>query len=179
MNEIAIHRIEPFRIWDIAGSIGRIYRDAYDYPIDDADSFINGPFARHVRWPGFLLLLATLADEPVGFVYGYQSRPGQWWHDTIAPAMREAEQTAWLKDAFELAEIAVAPAMQGQGVGSTLIGAFLHSVPPGPVLLSADMNDHNRARELYRRFGFIDIIPGFSYPGFSEQVVIMGRKPER
>ncbi|HWV23482.1 MAG TPA: GNAT family N-acetyltransferase [Thermomicrobiales bacterium] len=176
MNDLAIHRIEPFRARDVAGAVARIYRDAYDYPVDDTMAFLNGAFARHATWPGFLLLIATVAGVPAGFVYGYESRAGQWWHDTIAPAMRAAEAETWLDDAFELAEIAVDPAVQGRGIGTSLITAFLETAPAKPVLLSTDAGASSHAASaLYRRFGFVDILPDFRYPGFDDRAIIMGR----
>jgi ribosomal protein S18 acetylase RimI-like enzyme len=179
MPEIAVHHIEAFRARDIAGVIARIYRDAYGHANDDdARAFVNGAFAKHTTWPGFLLLIAMLGEIPVGFVYGYQSRPGQWWHDTIRPTMTEAGHAEWQENAFELAEIAVDPAVQGRGIGSTLIEAFLAEVPAGKVLLSADMREEDRAKDLYRRLGFIDLVPGFRYPGFDDHAIIMGRRQD-
>jgi ribosomal protein S18 acetylase RimI-like enzyme len=179
MSEIAIHRIESFRARDVAGAIARIYRDAYGHAGDEeAWAFINGAFAKHTTWPGFLLLIAALGEIPVGFVYGYQSRPGQWWHETIRPAMAAAGHAEWQKNAFELAEIAVEPAVQGRGIGSALVEAFLAEVPASKVLLSADMSEENRAKDMYRRFGFIDLVRDFRYPGFDDRAIIMGRRQD-
>jgi ribosomal protein S18 acetylase RimI-like enzyme len=33
----------------------------------------------------------------------------------------------------------------------------------------------DRAKDLYRRFGFVDILPEFHYPGSDETAIIMGR----
>ena len=177
MKEIVIQQIEPFRVRDVAGSVVRLYRDAYGLPVDDAMVFVNGAFAKHATWPGFLLLVATFADVPAGFVYGYHSRPGQWWHDTIAPAMRKARAGSWLDGAFELAEIAVDPAVQGRGVGTRLLNAFIDAAPAKPLLLSTDHDETSRAADLYRRVGFVDILSDFRYPGFDDRAIIMGRRP--
>jgi ribosomal protein S18 acetylase RimI-like enzyme len=175
VTEFEIHHIEPFRARDVAGAIGRIYQDAHGCPEEDALAFVNGAFARHTTWPGFVLLVATFEGIPAGFVYGYDSRPGQWWHDTIRPAMVLGGKGDWQEGAFELAEIAVVPAVQGRGIGSALIRAFLVAASGKKVLLSADMEEGNRARALYRRLGFIDLVPDFRYPGFDDVAVIMGR----
>lgn len=174
---IAIHHIEPFRVRDVAGAVARIYRNAYN--IDENDQlqrFINGAFARHATWPGFVLLIATVENVPAGFIYGYDTRPGQWWHDTIAPAMTTAGHTEWQKGAFELAEVAVDPAVQGRGIGTALIDAFLAEVGNRTVLLSAAADPADRAKDLYHRFGFIDLLPDFRYPGGDDEpAIIMGR----
>jgi ribosomal protein S18 acetylase RimI-like enzyme len=175
---VQIHHIEPFRARDVAGAVARIYRDAYATPDDDLRAFIGGAFARHATWPGFRLLVATFNGIPAGFIYGYDTRPGQWWHDTIRPAMVVANCDTWLEDAFELAEVAVDPAVQGRGIGTALIEAFLAEVPGRTVLLSAMADPADRAKDLYRRFGFIDLLPEFRYPGSEDEpAIIMGRQP--
>lgn len=176
MSEFIIHRIEPFRVRDVAGAVGQIFREAHDYPDDETRAFINGAFAKHTTWPGFILLMATFEEIPVGFIYGYESRPGQWWHDLVRPAMAEAGHAAWQTDVYELAELAVHPAVQRRGVGASLIEAFLAEIPARKVLLTADREPANRARELYLRFGFVDLVPEFRYPGFDDLAVIMGRE---
>lgn len=175
--DIQIHHIEPFRVRDVAGAVARIYRDAYATPDDDLRAFIGGAFAKHATWPGFRLLIATIENVPAGFIYGYDSRPGQWWHDTVRPSMVVASCDGWLDDAFELAEVAVDPAVQGRGIGSALIEAFLADVPGRTVLLSAMADPADRAKDLYRRFGFVDLVPSFLYPGSEDEpAIIMGRK---
>jgi ribosomal protein S18 acetylase RimI-like enzyme len=177
MSDIEIHRIERFRVNDVAGAVGRIYRNAYDLSNDGAGRFLNGAFAKHAAWPGFLLYVATFDSIPAGFIYGYNSQPGQWWHDTIHPALVEADQTAWQENAFELAEVAVDPAVQGRGIGTMLIETFLAQIADRTVLLSTSGDAENRASDLYRRFGFVDILPEFIYPGGEgEPAIIMGRK---
>lgn len=177
MSEITIHRIESFRTRDISGAVARIYRDAYGHPDDEeARAFITGAFPKHATYPGFLLLVAAFESIPVGFVYGYNSRPGQWWYDTIRAAMVSAGHADWQEDAFELAELAVDPTMQGRGIGTALIEAFLDEVSTGNVLLSTDMEQGIRAHDLYHRFGFIDLVPEFRYPGFEDRTIIMGKR---
>jgi len=177
MSDIAIHRIEPFRTRDIAGAVGRVYRNAYGMTNEEAGAFINGAFAKHAMWPGFLLYVATFNEIPAGFIYGYESRPGQWWHDTIRPAMAAAGCAGWQDHAFELAEIAVDPAVQGRGIGTRLIETFLTQVAGRTVLLSTPADPEDRAKALYRRLGFVDVLPDFGYPGFEDEpAIIMGRR---
>lgn len=176
--DIVIHHIEPFRVRDVAGAVARIYRNAYGIQADDElQRFINGAFARHATWPGFLLLIATIENVPAGFIYGYDSRPGQWWYETISPAMTAAGHAGWQHDAFELAEIAIDPAVQRRGIGTALIEAFLAALPGRTILLSAMADPTDRAKDLYRRHGFVDLLPDFRYPGGDDEpAIIMGRK---
>jgi ribosomal protein S18 acetylase RimI-like enzyme len=175
---IHIHHIEPFRVRDVSGAVARIYRNAYDLQDAELQGFINGAFAKHATWPGFRLLIATIENVPAGFIYGYNSQPGQWWHDTIHPAMRDADQHHWQHNAFELAEVAVDPAVQGRGIGTALIDAFLSDLPDRTILLSTMADPGDRAKDLYRRFGFIELLPDFRYPGSeNEPAIIMGRQP--
>lgn len=178
MTGVEIHRIEPFRVRDIAGAIGGIYARAFGYPHDDARAFVNGALMKHVTWPGFILRVAAVEGYAVGFIYGYCTRPGQWWYDTIHPALNDAGIAGWQEGAFELAELAVDPSMQRRGVGSALVRAFLAETRDYPaVLLSAEMDDAGGAPAFYQRFGFTSLIEDFRYPGFDDRIVLMGRKP--
>lgn len=175
--DVQIHHIEPFRARDVAGAVARIYRDAYGIAENDVlRRFVNGAFAKHATWPDFLLLIATIEGVPAGFIYGYTSRPGQWWYDTIHAAMTKAGHADWQDEAFELAEIAIDPAVQGRGIGTALIEAFLAEIPSRAILLSASADPADRAKDLYRRFGFVDLLPDFRYPGGEDDpAIIMGR----
>lgn len=176
-TNIDIQRIEPFRARELAGAVGRIYRNAYGISDEDAMLFLNRAFAKHAMWPGFMLYVATFDGIPAGFIYGYDSQPGQWWYDTIRPAMVEGNQERWQEGAFELAEVAVDPAVQGRGIGTALIETFLAEVPDRTTLLSTMADPANRAGELYRRFDFVDLLTDFRYPGSEgEPAIIMGRK---
>ena len=91
--------------------------------------------------------------------------------------MTEAGHADWQNGAFELAEIAIDPAVQGRGIGTALIEAFLAEVPDRTILLSASADPADRAKDLYRRFGFVDLLPDFRYPGGEDDpAIIMGRK---
>jgi ribosomal protein S18 acetylase RimI-like enzyme len=177
--DIHIHRIEPFRARDVAGAVGRIYRDAHGIDDAEAQRFLSGAFAKHATWLDFRLFVATYEGIPVGFVYGYTSRPGQWWHDTIRPALEAAGHAAWQRDAVELAEIAVSPAVQGRGIGTAMLEAFLADAEGRAILLSTMANPADRAQALYRRHGFVDLVAGFLYPGATEEeaAILMGRRP--
>src|SRR5260221_447354 len=59
-----------------------------------------------------------------GFIYGSHGRPGQWWHDTVAPALASLDPptaTTWLADSFEVAAFHLLPAYHGRRVRRRLV----------------------------------------------------------
>lgn len=172
-DAVTIHHIETFRASAAAGAIAGIWRDATDVTDADAQSFAVGTYPKHVGWPGFQLFMAAIDGNPVGFIYGYRSLPGQWWHDQVREALMEAGHNRWLENALELAEIAVLPQFQGRGIGTRLIDAFLQDVAR-PVLLAVEAVDH-KTHTLYAAHGFRDLLPDFRYPGWDDRIVVMGR----
>jgi ribosomal protein S18 acetylase RimI-like enzyme len=112
-------------------------------------------------------------DVLVGFGYGYRGTPGHWWHDVVATALGRDRNRQWLTDTFELAELHVLPAQQGQGIGRAIIESLLSTTGAATVVLST----HDRespARALYRSLGFIDLLLGFRFPGSAELYAVMG-----
>lgn len=127
----------------------------------------------HLDRPGFVAVAACAGDALVGFGYGYLGGPGQWWHDVVAAALgREASRT-WLSGAFELAELHVAPAHQGHGLGRRLIDLLITGADGTTVVLSTP-DASTPARKLYRSLGFVDLLTGFRFPGSSEMYAVMG-----
>lgn len=175
MNDgVTIHHIEDFRALDAAGAVAGIWRDATDSSAEDAAAFAQGTYPKHVRWPEFRLFMAAIEGLPVGFIYGYRSEPGQWWHDQVAPGLRETGEGRWLDNALELAEVAVLPQFQGRGIGTRMIDAFLHGVERN-VLLAVEAHDE-RTHILYAAHGFREVLTGFTYPGFDDdRMIVMGR----
>ena len=154
-----------------------VYGDAMSYEVALL-SARRGYMASHVRRPGFRAV-ATLDDRGrlIGFGYGYLSERGQWWHDQVRGAMRREARHAWLKDCFEVVELHVRPPAQGFGVGAALLNALLRMAPGNRVLLSTPEADEakSRAWRLYRRFGFVDVLRDFIFPGDERPFAILGR----
>lgn len=172
-DAVRIHEIETFRAIGAAGAIAGIWRDATDVDMETAQSFANGTYPKHVGWPGFRLFMAAIDGNPVGFVYGYRTRPGQWWHDQVRDSLIDAGHEKWLENSLELAEIAVLPPFQGRGIGTRLIDAFLERVAQ-PVLLALEAED-DRTHTLYAAHGFKDLLTDFRYSGIDERIIVMGR----
>ncbi|HWB66744.1 MAG TPA: GNAT family N-acetyltransferase [Mycobacteriales bacterium] len=139
--------------------------------------------AEHAGYPGFACTAAfdgvaedtddVLAGELVGFGYGYLGARGQWWHDTVALALGRDEARRWLRDSFELAELHVEPGHQNAGIGRKLLADVLEQTRAQRAVLSTP-DAQTPARELYRSFGFADLLCGFHFPGSAEAYAIMG-----
>lgn len=175
-NSVTIHRIETFRGTSAAGAVSGIWKEATGVDMETAQGFASGTYPKHVGWPGFRLFMAAIDANPVGFVYGYRSLPGQWWHDQVRESLVQAGHERWLENAIELAEIAVLPTFQGRGIGTRLIDAFLEEVAQ-PVLLALEADD-DRTHALYAAHGFQALLPTFYYEGFEDRIIVMGRTPQ-
>jgi GNAT superfamily N-acetyltransferase len=155
-----------------------VYGLAMGYP-DDLLETRRGYVAAHAHRPDFRAV-ATLGerDELLGFGYGYRSAAGQWWHDQVAAALRRDQRRWWLTDCFELVELHVRPDAQGHGLGARQLAAVLTGTPHRAVVLSTpEAPEHaSRAWRLYRRFGFVDVLRHFFFPGDDRPFAVLGRQ---
>jgi ribosomal protein S18 acetylase RimI-like enzyme len=145
--------------------------------------------AEHAGYPGFACTAAfdggaddsddvcdvhdVLDGELVGFGYGYLGAGGQWWYDTVAHALGRDGAKRWLRDGFELAELHVQPGHQGTGIGRQLLTDVLGQTRARQAVLSTP-DSETPARQLYRSWGFKDLLCGFNFPGSAEVYAIMG-----
>ncbi len=154
-----------------------VYGQAMGYPSDLLEAR-RGYIAGHVRRPGFRAV-ATIDSDGVllGFGYGYTSAHGQWWHDQVRAALRRDARKTWLSDCFEVVELHVRPPAQGQGLGAAQLRALLSMATGRTVLLATPEADEQRSRawRLYRRFGFVDVLRDFHFPGDDRAFAILGR----
>ena len=113
----------------------------------------------------------------IAFAYGFHGEGGQWWHDLVSQAVTSVRgrETAvdWLTDSFEIAEVHVLPGHQGQGTGQAMMLRLTAGRPERTAVLST-MDADTRARRLYRRLGFTDLIAGFAFAGTEDPYAIMG-----
>jgi GNAT superfamily N-acetyltransferase len=138
----------------------------------------RGYVAGHTRRESFQAV-ATLDDDDnlLGFGYGYRGAGGQWWHDQVRNALRRDARKFWLGDCFELVELHVLPAAQGHGIGARQLHELLSTAPHQTVLLSTPEAPEatSRAWRLYRRFGFVDVLRHFNFPGDDRPFAVLGR----
>jgi ribosomal protein S18 acetylase RimI-like enzyme len=113
----------------------------------------------------------------VGFAYGFHGARGQWWHDLVRSALSvtrgDPEAQAWTADSFEIAEVHVHPDHQGHGIGHAMMLRLSDGRPERTSLLSTPDAD-TRARRLYHRLGFADLLTGFNFAGAGPPYAVMG-----
>ncbi|WP_033341260.1 GNAT family N-acetyltransferase [Catenuloplanes japonicus] len=139
----------------------------------------RGYVATHARRPGFRAVATLTKDGHVaGFGYGYTSATGQWWHDQVRGALGEQDRKTWLNDCFEVVELHVSPPAQGHGIGARQLRALLTMAEGGATLLSTPEapETESRAWRLYRRFGYVDVLRDFHFPGDERAFAVLGRE---
>jgi len=160
------------------GDVIEVYGQAMNYGPRMLDSR-RGYMATHGGRGGFRAV-ATLDDvgRLIGFGYGYTSLPGQWWHDQVSGGLHRDERKTWMTDCFEVVELHVQPAAQGHGIGASQLSSLLHMSPATRTLLSTPEADEQKSRawRLYRRFGFVDLLRHFYFPGDERPFAILGQQ---
>ena len=143
-----------------------------------------GYAVQHTERPGFRAVGAFVAaqegDRPtdeqlVGFGYGYEVAPGQWWHDQVRAALDRRTAKRWLPGAFEVCELHVHPEHQSRGLGRQLLHALLAGLPHPVALLSTPDAD-TKAFRLYHADGFVDLARGYHFPGDARPFAILGAR---
>ncbi|MFF0878095.1 GNAT family N-acetyltransferase [Micromonospora aurantiaca (nom. illeg.)] len=154
-----------------------VYGEAMGYRPDLLEAR-RGYIATHVRRPGFRAV-ASLTNEGhlAGFGYGYRGATGQWWHDQVHRALNAQARQRWLAYPFEVVELHVRPPAQGHGLGARQLRALLAVAEGDTTLLSTPEADEEKSRawRLYRRFGFVDVLRHFHFPGDERPFGVLGR----
>ncbi|MEV4755476.1 GNAT family N-acetyltransferase [Micromonospora sp. NPDC049559] len=173
-------RLVPWTPDDLArrlDDVVAVYGEAMGYRAELLEAR-RGYIATHVRRPGFRAVATLTTDGHLaGFGYGYRSARGQWWHDQVRNALSREARKTWLTDCFEVVELHVRPPAQGHGLGARQLGALLSMAEGGTTLLSTPEADErtSRAWRLYRRFGFVDVLRDFRFPGDERAFAVLGR----
>lgn len=163
----------------LAQPIVQVYREAFGEPPYERREPEIAEFAfslaQHMLRDGFRLACAQ--DEAthrlLGFAYGYCARPGQWWYEQVAAAMPPEVIARWLAGSFQLAELAVTPAAQGQGLGGRLHDALLEGLQPRTAVLSTLALD-TVAWGLYRRRGWVPLVDPIHFTAVTRPYRILG-----
>jgi GNAT superfamily N-acetyltransferase len=139
----------------------------------------RGYIGAHVRRPGFRAVATlTTAGRLAGFGEGSTSGTLQRWKDQVRNALRREHRKFWLGNCFELVELHVRPHAQGNGIGARQLHDLLSNAPQQTALLSTPEapEDTSRAWRLYRRFGFVDVLRHFNFPGDDRPFAVLGRQ---
>ncbi|SFQ34577.1 Acetyltransferase (GNAT) domain-containing protein [Amycolatopsis arida] len=153
-----------------------LYVTAMGYPAGTAEQ--RAPmWLTHALREGWRCIGAFADDgRLLGVAYGYQGRPGQWWHEQVRRGLVDGgvDAAEWLADYFELTEIHVHPENQARGIGEELLRRVLDGLPYRHVLLSTPEGP-SRAWRLYRRTGFVDVLRHYHFAGDPRPFAILGR----
>ena len=132
---------------------------------------------RHTQRPAFRCFLARGGDRSgplLGFAYGYTSQPGQWYHDSLAPALGPERAAQWLTGAFEFVEFGVVPEARRRGIGTRLHDSVFADLPHRAAILSTPM-DNDPAIAFYQRHGWESLLHDFRFPSSTQPYAILGR----
>ncbi|WP_275006082.1 GNAT family N-acetyltransferase [Promicromonospora iranensis] len=173
---MTIRALETSEVLRRADEVARIFQRAFGYSDERRDHFRDTRLAYLPLYDGALTLGAFDHDDLVGFVYGFDYQPEHWWPQQVGPALARAGHAGWTDDAFELNELEILPEHQGKGHGTALLRGLFERTAHRHILLSTTADPADRAKVLYRRLGFVDLVPGFRYAGLSEPANLMGRR---
>lgn len=182
--ETTVRTLAQDEILSHLDDIVAIYREAFQpfpYLKDEAevDDFAQS-FPAHLESPDFRFVAAFGEDKPrmVGFTYGRASIPGQYWYDVVKTHLEPVHLTGWLKDSFQVVEMAVAPAWQGRGTGGRLHDRLLEGVGyPRAVLTTLDAQ--TAASHLYQNRGWQLLVGELRVPGLPRSYKVMGLRLPR
>ncbi|MCU1590702.1 MAG: GCN5-related N-acetyltransferase [Frankiales bacterium] len=154
-----------------------VYAEAMD--VSPAAARARRPIVTaHLDRPGLRAVAATRDDgRLMGVAYGYLGEPGQWWHDQVGAALSRQDASSWLVGAFEVCELHVRPALQGKGLGRSLLDRLLTG-PPAPTAVLTTPDRETRARGFYRAAGWVDLVRGLMFPGDPRAFAVLGKQLE-
>jgi ribosomal protein S18 acetylase RimI-like enzyme len=179
VSTVALKDLTDAATGDRHGQIVGVYRRAFGAPPYNKGEVEVAGFAQsllgHTRREGFRFVAAFEGETDliVGFSYGYISKPGQFWYDTVVRALSPHVAAEWLTSSFQLVEIAVAPHAQGRGIGSRLHDHLLEGVTHRKAVLST-MRAKTVAHRLYRKRGWVTLLDQLRFPSVGRVYRIMG-----
>lgn len=156
-----------------------VYREAFQAPPYSKSSGEIDDFLRylpiHAAQPGFRLVIAVEVQtgKTVGFSYGRTVTTRIPWYELVMKPLRAEGLDDWLKNAYQVAEMAVIPAAQGQGVGSRLHDALLEGLSHRRAVLTT-MSTNSAAYQLYRHKGWTVLLDELVVPGYPRAYCVMG-----
>jgi GNAT superfamily N-acetyltransferase len=178
--QVTLNYLSDAQIENYKDQILDTYRLAFGEPPynkteADVISFSQALELHRNRLGARFLAAQDIDNHLVGFAYGYQAVPGQWWYDMVEKAMTRDQVQEWLVGAFELVELAVKPSAQGFGIGGRLHNTILSGLTNRTAVLSTITTD-TVAQQMYRKRGWIALLENFTFPTSIHSYLIMGMK---
>ncbi|KLA31565.1 GNAT family N-acetyltransferase [Bacillus cereus] len=130
---------------------------------------------RHIGYTDFKGIVAINDEnEVVGFTYGYRSLEGQYYNQLMREVLNREQVDQWLEDCFEFVELAVDPQYQNEGLGTKLHNELLEGISNRTSVLTTQINNE-KARSLYERLDWVDVLEPFHPSKNDVSYVIMGK----
>ncbi len=176
---VEIVQLSPRELIAVRSRVVGIYAAAFAAPPylrgDGEARQFGETLARHAQRKDFRCFVALERNDGrlLGFVYGYTSEAGQWWHDIVSGAMTREQVERWLTDAYEFVELAVLPEEQKRGLGGRLHDALLAGLPHRVSVLST-LQAETDALHLYYKRGWVDVVQNLVFPAGAQPYRIMG-----
>jgi ribosomal protein S18 acetylase RimI-like enzyme len=128
-------------------------------------------FKRHFQYPNFEGYFAVIDRRLAGYVYGYSSSKGQYYHELLSTHLHE--DRSWLEDCMELAELGVHPKYRRCGIAKELVETLLKNRIETKALLTT-RKDNEAAVHFYKKMGWTELSDGF-FPNVPHEYLIFGK----
>jgi ribosomal protein S18 acetylase RimI-like enzyme len=132
-------------------------------------------FKRHSTYPHFEGYLAIVGEEVAGYVYGYSSEKGQYYHELLSRHLQQNRE--WMENCMELVELGVHPDYRGKGIAKRLMGILLQNRREERALLTT-RKDNQSAIDFYHSQDWKTLRDGF-FPNVPHEYIIMGKTLSR
>lgn len=156
-----------------------VYAEIYSAEIASDPFFSLDSFAErlkgHTAAPGWECVMGEIANDIVGYAYGFTLRPGSWWGDLTTPVAEEDIQESGTRT-FGLAEIMVREAWRKKGI-SRLIHESLVSARTEERTALLVERAHPKVRHLYEQWGyrFLGVLQPFpNSPQYDAMILSLG-----
>lgn len=156
MNDITFNRYDGSTAKTIREVVEQIYVASREISADDpfrAPAAFMDRFDHYRKRPGFDMIVASQAGQPVGQTWGWPlAADTGWWNGMVTPLPLDA---TWEdgRRTFALSELMVVQDVAGTGVAHALVDRLLSGrLEQRATLLVAPDNDH--AQTIYEHWGW-------------------------
>ena len=171
-------RVAPDDLLALDDEVVTVYAAVFGAPPTAAGpadiAAFRASLARQVRKPGFRACTARSSDgRMVGFAYGWEGGPGDWWWGIAAGAVNPEVRRRWFADCFVIAELAVLSDARRLGIGGTLLDTLLAATERASAVLST-LADADAALAFYAARGWRRLATDLRFPGSDAEWIILG-----